>query len=97
MATLSALESVARDLLDASQAADAKKDCDWYVAQTIRSVFRACWAKSLGVSDVVRIGNALETSGLAAPYIQKGLSRLVRQGTLRSRKANGQTLYEMNL
>lgn len=96
---LSNAERETRRLLEQSM------DRDWNPARgAIRKVFRMMWAHSIPARDVIKIA---EAAGYCGPVLSSGktpiereLTRMVREGTLRSRQINvkGQriTLYEVN-
>lgn len=96
MATLSALESTARDIIEADRAKD-KGQAFWSTRQAIRNVFTACWCNALGVERILAIGNAMCAVQLDEEAVRHELSAFVRRGVLRSHVAEGARYYEVAL
>src|SRR6478736_6298918 len=98
MATLSPLESKARDLIEASRDLDSHATfIDWSTSQAVRLVFLACWSQSLTATRVREIAIALGGSPISPDQLHTTLVRLIRQRTLRSRTEGGLRLYEVAL
>jgi hypothetical protein len=99
MATLSTLESAARDLIDASRKAD-KVDGGYTERQAVRVVFWQNWSAALAADRVARIAAAVhnyEQNDVSDTYIAQALTRLVKEQILRSRVVKGVRLYELNI
>lgn len=89
---ISATEISARQTLDASK-------LDTMEAIMIRKVFKAMWANALPATRVHAIACAmydLEPTGVRLADIERGLTRLVQDKTLRSRVVKKTRLYEVN-
>lgn len=90
--TVSALEITAREILD-----KARSDDNIWTPTTaaILNVFQARYAWAFPAARVEAIACALEDI-CSFPAMQKCLTKLVRAETLRSRRINGVTHYEIN-
>jgi hypothetical protein len=97
MATLSKLESQARDLIEESIQGDTD-DAGWNSRQAVRVVFLAMWGSSLPIERIGAIAQAILNQITPQYALLKAVAELMRENILRVRVDDGgQTLFELNL